>query len=616
MALLEKFATVDVALGLTPDELNEKVKVSDALIIRSATQVTKAVFDASAGRLKVVGRAGVGVDNVDLGAATAAGCLVVNAPTANTVAAAEHGIALLTAVARNVAQADASIKAGRWDRSKYVGVSMVGKTLAVIGFGKVGSEVGRRGRGLGFNVVAYDPYASEAKAAALGVKLVSLDDALATADFFSLHMPMTPETKGLFNDALFAKMKRGARVVNVARGGVIDDAALVRALDAGIVAAAALDVFEKEPPPPDHPLTHRPDVVCTPHLGASTVEAQEDVGVEIAEAVIDALQGKLAATAVNAPMVAPEVLAELAPYTRLAQVGRQGRGGGGEGRVARDARSRALPALARWPLTTPSTMDQPSDPGGPGHRGETGRGRGFPEREKENETRDGRTRPTPRTPPLFSQALGRTVVQLVGDVSSHGGFGEVAITYATPRGDDLDSRLLRAMVVKGILEQITTANVNLVNADLLAKQRGLRVVEKTVPATGDAVLDSMTVTLATSSTRFSAALDRDGVISAAGAVRDGVPYLTRVGAYDTELGVDGIVLLTRQTDRPGIIAAVSALLGDAGINISYMTVSRTGKGADAIMAIGVDAAPPKDVLDRIPGVEGVTEFAVVKEDAA
>lgn len=345
MALLEKFATVDVALGLTPDELNEKVKVSDALIIRSATQVTKAVFDASAGRLKVVGRAGVGVDNVDLGAATAAGCLVVNAPTANTVAAAEHGIALLTAVARNVAQADASIKAGRWDRSKYVGVSMVGKTLAVIGFGKVGSEVGRRGRGLGFNVVAYDPYASEAKAAALGVKLVSLDDALATADFFSLHMPMTPETKGLFNDALFAKMKRGARVVNVARGGVIDDAALVRALDAGIVAAAALDVFEKEPPPPDHPLTHRPDVVCTPHLGASTVEAQEDVGVEIAEAVIDALQGKLAATAVNAPMVAPEVLAELAPYTRLAQVGRQGRGEEGRGgwRATR-ARARCPPS--------------------------------------------------------------------------------------------------------------------------------------------------------------------------------------------------------------------------------------------------------------------------------
>lgn len=382
LAKLEAFGNVDVALGLTPEQLNEKVKTSDALIIRSATQVDAAVFAASGGRLKVVGRAGVGVDNVDLKAATAAGCLVVNAPTANTVAAAEHGIALLAAVARNVAQADASIKEGKWERTKFVGVSMVGKTLAIIGFGKVGSEVGRRGKGLGFNVVAYDPYASEAKAAALGVKLVSFDEALATGkfesfflvffqerkkaikahiflpppfpllptkknlgDFFSLHMPMTPETKGLFGDAAFAKMKKGARVVNVARGGVIDDAALVKALDAGIVAAAALDVFETEPPPADHPLTKRPDVVCTPHLGASTAEAQDDVGVEIAEAVIEALQGKLAATAVNAPMVAPEVLAELAPFVELAKVirfgferqkGRERRGRGRERGEAAD----------------------------------------------------------------------------------------------------------------------------------------------------------------------------------------------------------------------------------------------------------------------------------------
>lgn len=219
--------------------------------------------------------------------------------------------------------------------------------------------------------------------------------------------------------------------------------------------------------------------------------------------------------------------------------------------------------------------------------------------------------------PTLTQALGRSVVQLVGDVSSHGGFSEVAITYASPRGDDLDTRLLRAMVVKGILEQITTANVNMVNADLLAKQRGLRVVESTVPAAGDAVLAELTVSLATSATRFSAALDKTGGrIAVSGAVRDGVPYLTRVGAFDTELGIDGIVLLTRQTDQPGIIAAVSSLLGSAGINISYMTVSRTGRGQDAIMAIGVDAAPPKDVLERIPGVAGVTEFAVVKEDDA
>jgi D-3-phosphoglycerate dehydrogenase len=320
LKLLEEFGSVDVALGLTPEQLCEKVKASDALIIRSATQVTADVFKASGGRLKVVGRAGVGVDNVDLGAATQHGCLVVNAPTANTVAAAEHGIALLCSLARNVAQADASMKAGKWDRNTYVGVSMVGKTLAIIGFGKVGSEVGRRAKGLGFTVIAYDPYASEAKAAAVGVRLVPLDEALATADFFSLHMPMTPDTKGLFGAAAFKKMKKGARIVNVARGGVIDDDALAAALDDGTVAGAALDVFVKEPPPADHPLVGRADVICTPHLGASTVEAQEDVGVEIAEAVIEALQGKLAATAVNAPMVPPEVLAELAPYTTLAQV--------------------------------------------------------------------------------------------------------------------------------------------------------------------------------------------------------------------------------------------------------------------------------------------------------
>ncbi len=290
------------------------------------------MFKASAGRLRVVGRAGVGVDNVDLASATQHGCLVVNAPTANTVAAAEHGIALLCSLARNVAQADASMKAGKWDRSTYTGVSMVGKTLAIIGFGKVGSEVGRRAKGLGFAVLAYDPYASEAKAAALGVRLVPLDEALATADFFSLHMPMTPDTKGLFGAAAFSKMKKGARIVNVARGGVIDDDALAAALDAGIVAGAALDVFVKEPPPADHPLIGRHDVIVTPHLGASTHEAQEDVGVEIAEAVIEALQGKLAATAVNAPMVPPEVLAELQPYTTLAQV-RVEREGGRKGGV-------------------------------------------------------------------------------------------------------------------------------------------------------------------------------------------------------------------------------------------------------------------------------------------
>ncbi|KAK9817004.1 hypothetical protein WJX72_008115 [[Myrmecia] bisecta] len=525
LSLLEAFGEVDCSYDLTPGQLCEKAATSDALIIRSASQVTREVFEASKGRLKVVGRAGVGVDNVDLDAATEYGCLVVNAPTANTVAAAEHGIALITALSRNVAQADASIKAGKWERTKYVGVSLVGKTLAVMGFGKVGSEVARRAKGLGMTVVAYDPYASEAKATALGVKLVSLDDALAGGDFFSLHMPMTPDTKKMFNDGAFAKMKKGARIVNVARGGVIDEPALARALDQGLVAQAALDVFSSEPPGPDNPLINRPDVVCTPHLGASTTEAQEGVAVEIAEAVIDALKGKLAATAVNAPMVPAEVLVELQPFVSLAQ------------------------------------------------------------------------------------GLGRAAVQLVGNE----GFTDIYITYASPRGDDLDTRLLRAMVIKGILEQITTSMVNLVNADLLAKTRGLRIFESTVPAEGREVLSYMGVALGTSSSKFSAALDSRNRIAVEGTVKSKNPYLTKIGRFDVDLSMEGIVVLVRQSDQPGLIAAVSNVLAKGSVNISFMTVCRTGRGEDAIMAIGVDDKPKKAILEEIPRIPGITEFALFSE---
>lgn len=198
-----------------------------------------------------------------------------NAPTANTVAAAEHGIALLLALCRNVSSSDASMRGGKWERSKYVGVSLVGKTLAICGFGKVGAEVAKRAKGLGMITIAYDPYASKEKAAALGVELCDLDTALAKADVLSLHMPLTPETDKMFNKSLFAKCKRGVRVVNVARGGVINDEELAEALDEGMVAAAALDVFAVEPPPEGHPLVGRSDVLVTPHLGASTVEAQE-----------------------------------------------------------------------------------------------------------------------------------------------------------------------------------------------------------------------------------------------------------------------------------------------------------------------------------------------------
>ncbi|KAF5740645.1 hypothetical protein HS088_TW11G00722 [Tripterygium wilfordii] len=317
--LLRSFANVDCSYNLSPEELCSKISLCDALIVRSGTKVTREVFESSGGRLKVVGRAGVGIDNVDLSAATEHGCLVVNAPTANTVAAAEHGISLLTAMARNIAQANASVKAGKWQRSKYVGVSLVGKTLAVMGFGKVGSEVARRAKGLGMYVIAHDPYAPADRARAIGVELVAFDEAISTADFISLHMPLTAATLKMFNDESFSRMKKGVRIVNVARGGVIDEEALVRALNSGIVAQAALDVFVEEPPPQGNRLVLHENVTATPHLGASTTEAQEGVAIEIAEAVVGALKGELAGTAVNAPMVPAEVLSELAPFLVLAE---------------------------------------------------------------------------------------------------------------------------------------------------------------------------------------------------------------------------------------------------------------------------------------------------------
>lgn len=272
--MINEVGEAATAYDMTPQQLCEKVKEADALVVRSATKVTREVIEASQGRLKVVGRAGVGIDNVDLKAATENGVMVVNAPNANTVAAAEHGVALICALSRNVAQADASVKAGKWERSKYVGVSLVGKVLAIIGFGKVGADVARRAKGLGMTVVAHDPYAPEEKARALGVKLMSFDEAVKTADFLSLHMPLTAGTKDLFNKDVFAKCKKGVRVINVARGGVINEADLLEAVNSGQVSQAALDVFAAEPPEAGSALVAHPNIVCTPHLGASTKEAQ------------------------------------------------------------------------------------------------------------------------------------------------------------------------------------------------------------------------------------------------------------------------------------------------------------------------------------------------------
>ncbi|EOX98350.1 D-3-phosphoglycerate dehydrogenase isoform 2 [Theobroma cacao] len=531
LTLLKQFTNVDCSYNLSPEELCTKISLCDALIVRSGTKVNREVFESSGGRLKVVGRAGVGIDNVDLAAATEHGCLVVNAPTANTVAAAEHGIALLAAMARNVAQADASVKAGKWQRNKYVGVSLVGKTLAVLGFGKVGSEVARRAKGLGMHVISHDPYAPADRARAIGVELVSFEVAIATADFISLHMPLTAATSKMLNDETFAKMKKGVRIVNVARGGVIDEEALVRALDAGIVAQAALDVFTEEPPKQDSKLVQHERVTVTPHLGASTMEAQVSnllnayIHPSFPLRCIIVIHNCCFTYLVTSPL---QVLTELKPYVELAE------------------------------------------------------------------------------------KLGRLAVQLVAGGS---GVKTVKVSYASSRApDDLDTRLLRAMITKGIIEPISSVFVNLVNADYTAKQRGLRITEERIILDGspESPLESIQVQIANVESKFASAISESGEIKVEGRVKDGIPHLTKVGSFEVDVSLEGSIILCRQVDQPGMIGRVGSILGEENVNVSFMSVGRIAPRKQAVMAIGVDEQPSKESLKKIGEVPAIEEFVFLK----
>ena len=316
VALLRRHFDVDLGIDWSAAELAERIGAYDAILIRSATNLDADLI-ARATRLRVIGRAGVGVDNVDVAAATKHGIVVANAPQSNVVTAAEHTMALLLALARNVPQAHASLVAGRWERSRFSGVELMDKTLGVLGFGRIGQLVAQRAMGFGMHVVAFDPFVSAERYRELGVeKAESSDELYARADFLTLHLPKTPETEGWLDAAALAKCKDGVRVLNVARGPLIVDEDLQAALDSGKVAGAALDVFRTEPIT-DHPLFGYPNVIVTPHLGASTAEATDRAGYQAAEQVVAALTGGAVSTAVNVPAVAPEDLEVLGPFLPL-----------------------------------------------------------------------------------------------------------------------------------------------------------------------------------------------------------------------------------------------------------------------------------------------------------
>ena len=318
VALLEKEFETDVLLGLSPEELKERIWEYDGLIIRSATKVTAEVIERANG-LKAIGRAGIGVDNIDIEAATKRGILVANAPESNTVAAAEHTLALMLSVARRIPAADNSLRNGEWKRSAFNGVEVSEKTLGLLGLGHVGAIVARGAAGMGMRVLAYDPYVSEDRMRSMNVdRAESMDEVFENADFVSLHVPRTPQTMGLVNKDTLAKMKPTAYLINVARGGIVDEAALYDALEEGVIAGAALDVFAEEPTT-ESPIFTLPNVVVTPHLGASTAEAQDRAGVTAAEQVAVALRGAVPMHAINAPVPVGEGAEFVAQFSGLCE---------------------------------------------------------------------------------------------------------------------------------------------------------------------------------------------------------------------------------------------------------------------------------------------------------
>jgi D-3-phosphoglycerate dehydrogenase len=493
---LAREAEVDVKLRPAPDELLKLIAGYDALIVRSETKVTRQVIEAGK-QLQVIGRAGSGVDNIDVEAATERGIVVVNAPTGNVISAAEHTIALMLALARNLPDAHQSLRAGRWERQSFIGVELRGRTLGLLGLGQVGSEVARRARGLEMQVIAHDPYISHERFLALGAETATFDEVLAQADFISLHLRLTPQTANLLDDAQLAKTKKGVRIINAARGELIDEAALIRALDSGHVAGAAIDVFRQEPPG-ENPLLNHDKIIVTPHLGALTEEAQERVAVDAAEEVLAVLRGEPARYAVNAPLVSAETMEVLRPFLDVAE----------------------------------------------------------------------------RTASLATQI-------------SHGQLREVEIDYL---GDiaDYDVTALKAAVIKGLLAPVSEENVTVVNANLIAERRGLRIMERKGPSEEYANLLSVHVHT-----------DQGETTVAGTAFHDGT-HIQRIDDFWPNIPPgEGYLLLCENLDRPGMVYAVSGVLAQHKINIRNMTVSDPDARGRALMVLRLGDEVSPDVIRTI-----------------
>ena len=510
---LSRDGALEVAIktALGEKELVDLIPQFSALVVRGQTKVTADILNAGV-RLRVVGRAGVGVDNVDVETATRRGIIVLNAPGGNTVSTAEHAFSLLLSVARKIPQADANVRSKNWNKKDFEGVELYNKTLGIIGMGRIGSELSRRAIAFGMRVVAYDPYLSATRARSLQVELVDeLDDLLKSADFISLHTPLTAETRHILDSGRLQKTRRGVRIINCARGGLIDEAALVEALQDRHVAGAALDVFETEPLPADSPLRSAPNLVLTPHLGASTAEAQESVGIEIAQSIRAALLEGTIRNAVNMPNLDAKTLAIVGPHLR------------------------------------------------------------------------------------FGEKLGRFLSQI-----SPRRADAFNINYSG-KVNEVDTTAITRSVLKGFLQAAGSSDVNEVNAPAFAESLGLKVSESRLSAPGDY----------TDMLELSAA-GEGKTVSVGGAFFGATPRIVSINSRPVEARPHGVVLVLENTDRPGMVGRIGNLLGDHGVNIATMSLSRNQAGGTALTVLNLDTAPDEALLAEIRASEDIHSAQVIE----
>ena len=507
---LRDYAQVDLKFGIKPEELLSIIGDYDALLVRSQTKVTKEVIQAGK-KLQVIARAGVGIDNVDVEEATHHGIVVVNAPTGNTISAAEHTVALMLALARNIPQANASLKSGLWKRTEFTGVELRGKTIGVIGLGNVGSGVARRARGFEMRILGFDPFVSADYANNIQVELVPLEQLLKESDFITLHIPLIASTKGIIGAKEIAMLKPSVRIINTARGGLIDEDALVKAVKEKKVAGAAIDVFAQEPCTKS--VLFEPDsIIVTPHLGASTAEAQVTATRDVVEQIIDVFNGCSPRYAINAPLISAETLSILAPFGKV------------------------------------------------------------------------------------GTTLGRMISQLI-----EGQLKNIQIRYEGEIAN-CDTTSLKASVLGGLLEGVTEERVNLINANFIASQRGISVVEQKSP-TCENYTSMITVEAATSK----------GTSTVAGTVLRNETHVVRLNDYWINIvPTGGYFLFSDHLDRPGILGAVGKITGDSDINISAMQVSRLKPRGQALMVLALDENLTGSQRKKILAVPDIYTVKIVK----